>query len=339
MLVPFSMDGRRTMKRREFVALLGGVATWPLAARAQQPAVPVIGYLVTGLSQDESTVLAAFRKGLSETGHVEGRNVAVEYRFAQNEFDRLPELATDLVRRRVSVIVTSAGGTAPALAAKTATTTIPIVFGTGGDPVQMGLVASLNRPGGNITGIAIMNVEIVPKRLGLLRELLPGAARFGVLVNPNNPNTEPIIKDAQAAGPALGRQIEILTAGTNREIDTVFASLAQKRVDALLVNPDPLFVNRRVQLATLAARNAVPTIFGERDSVAVGGLMSYGASQTDQARQVGIYTGRILKGEKPADLPVMQAVKFEFIINLQTATALGLAFPPGLLSIADEVIE
>jgi putative tryptophan/tyrosine transport system substrate-binding protein len=327
------------MRRREFVGLVGGAAAWPLAARAQQPPVTVIGYLVTFPRNDVDLTLAAFRKGLSEAGFVEDRNVAIEYRFAENNFDRLPELAADLVRRRVAVIVTPSAGTAPALAAKAATTTIPIVFGTGGDPIQMGLVASLNRPGGNVTGVAVMNVEIVPKRLGILRELLPKAARIGVLVNPNNPNTEPIVKGAQAAAPALGQEIEVVTAGNAREIDAAFASLAQKRIDALLINPDPLYVDRRAQIVTLATRLAMPAIFGERDSVAAGGLMSYGASQTDLARQVGLYVGRILKGEKPAELPVMQAVKFEFIINLRTAKALGLTIPSGVLSIVDEVIE
>ena len=327
------------LRRREFIAALGGATAWPLAARAQRPPATVIGYLSTGLADLDSLSGRAFRKGLSEAGFIEGRNLAIEYRFAENNFGRLPDLAADLVQHRVAVIVIPNGGTAPALAAKAATTTIPIVFGTGGDPVQMGLVASLNRPGGNVTGIAIMNVEIVPKRLGVLRELLPKATRIGVLVNPNNPNTEPIVKQAQAAAPALGQEIEVVTAGNAREIDTAFASLVQKRIEALMINPDPVFANRRVQIATLATRQAMPAIFGERESVDAGGLMSYGASQTDLARQVGLYVGRILKGDKPADLPVMQAVKFEFIINLQTARAFGIEVPPTLLALADEVIE
>jgi putative tryptophan/tyrosine transport system substrate-binding protein len=322
------------IRRRDFIAGLGGAAAWPLAARAQQPLPIVIGYLVTFARND--LTLAAFRKGMSDAGFIEGRNLAIEYRFAENNFGRLPELAADLVRRRVAVIATPNAGTASTLAAKAATTTIPIVFGTGGDPVRMGLVASLNRPGGNVTGIAIMNVEIVSKRLGILRELLPKAVRIGVLVNPNNPNTEPIVKDARAAAPALGQEIEVVTAGNTREIDEAFANLAQKRIDALMINPDPLY---GMEIGTLATRHGMPAIFGDRDSVATGGLMSYGASQTELARQVGLYVGRILKGEKPAEMPVMQAVKFEFIINLQTARAFGIEVPPALLAVADEVIE
>jgi putative tryptophan/tyrosine transport system substrate-binding protein len=325
--------------RREFTTLLGGaIAAWPLAARAQQPAIPVVGYLYSGSPEPTAHYIAAFRKGLSETGYVEGRNVAIEYRFAHNEIDRLPELASDLVRRRVAVIATP-GGPYAVLAAKAATTTIPIVFSTGGDPVQSGLVASFNRPGGNVTGVASMNVELGAKRLGLLHELLPGAARFAVLVDPTSPAAESITTDAQAAASAVGRQIEVLTAGTNREIDTAFASLVQKRADAVLVGPHPLFNNRRVQIVTLAARHAVPTIYTNREFAEVGGLMSYGASQTDQFRQVGIYTGRILKGEKPADLPVMQPTRFEFVINLQTARTLGITVAATLLALADEVIE
>jgi putative ABC transport system substrate-binding protein len=274
---------------------------------------------------------------LSEAGFVENRDVAIEYRFAENNFNRLPELAADLVRRRVTVIVSPNGGTAPTLAAKAATSTIPIVFGTGGDPVRMGLVSSLNRPGGNVTGIAIMNVEIVPKRLEILRALLPKAMRVGVLVNPNNPNAQPIVKDAQAVASALGQEVETVAAGSIHEIEAAFASLTQKRIAALMINPDPLY--DAVQIVTLATRYAVPAIFGDREFVAVGGLMSYGASQIDLARQVGLYVGRILKGEKPAELPVMQAVKFEFIINLQTARAFGIEVPQTLLATADEVIE
>ena len=326
------------MNRREFITLLGSAAAaWPLSTRAQQPVMPVIGYLGAGLPEAFAHLVAAFRKGLSETGYVEGRNVAIEYRWAHNENDRLPELAADLVRRRVAVIVTPLS-TPAALAAKAATATIPIVV-SGGDPVQSGLVASLNQPGGNVTGINAMNAELMPKRLGLLHELLPGAVRFAVLVNPNNPFTASIVKDLQAAAVTIGRQIEALTAGTNREIDTAFASLAQKRADALLVSPDALFITRRVQLATAAMRYAVPAIYSFREDTEAGGLMSYGSNFTDIFRQVGIYTGRILKGEKPADLPVMQPTKFEFIINLQTARLLGITVPATLLATADEVIE
>ncbi len=300
--------------------------------------MPVVGYLYAGSPEPSAIQVAAFRKGLSETGYVEGRNVAIEFRWAHNEIDRLPELAADLVRRRVAVIVTP-GSVTPALAAKAATTTIPIVFSSGADPVQSGLVASLNRPGGNVTGFSTMSNEIGAKRLGLLHELLPGAARFAVLVNPNSPTAELQIKDAQAAASTIGRQVEILYAGTNSEIDTAFASLVQKRADALLVSSEGFFTNRRVQLVTLAARHAVPAIYHVREFAEAGGLMSYGPSQTDQWRQVGIYVGRILKGEKPADLPVMRPTKFEFIINLQTARLLGITVPPTLLAIADEVIE
>jgi putative ABC transport system substrate-binding protein len=326
------------MRRREFITLLGGTAAaWPRAARAQQRALPVIGYLHTGTAAEGAPFAAAFSKGLSETGYTVGRNVAIEFRFAENQTDRLPELAADLVRRRVTVIATM-GGLSPALSAKAATTTIPIVFGSGGDPVEAGLVASLNRPGGNLTGISFMIVELMPKRLGLLHELLPRAIRFAVLVNPNI-NAQPSINAVQAAASSIGRQIEVVYAATNREIDTAFTVLLQKRADALLVNAAPLFNNRHVQLATLAARHAVPAIYYDRVFTAAGGLMSYGASLLDQYGQVGIYTGRVLKGEKPADLPVIQPTKFEFVINQQTARTLGLEVPPTLLALADEVIE
>jgi putative ABC transport system substrate-binding protein len=327
------------MRRREFIALLGGAAaSWPLAARAQQPAMPVIGYLGTGAPERIAHLVVAFRKGLSETGYIEGRNVTIEFRWAQNDTNQLPELAADLVRRQVTVIVAPLS-TPAVFAAKAATTTIPIVFGTGGDPVKLGLVVSLNRPGGNLTGVSVLQVEIAAKRLGLLHELLPGAARFAILVNPNNSLTKTLIVDARAAAATIGRQIEILTATTNRDIDTAFASLLQKRIDALLVSPDRLFLDRRVQLATLAVRHAVPAIYPVREFAEAGGLMSYGTSFVDTYRQIGIYTGRILNGEKPADLPVVQATKFEFIINLQTAKALGLSIPPTLLARANEVIE
>jgi putative ABC transport system substrate-binding protein len=275
---------------------------------------------------------------LSETDFVEGRNVAIEYRFAENQPNRLPEMIADLTHRRVTVIA-ALGGLAPALAAKAATTTIPIVFGTGGDPVEAGLVASLNRPGGNLTGFSFLIVELMPKRLGLLQELQPLAARFAVLVNPNSPNAEPVIKGVQAAASTIGRQVEIFNASTDREIETAFADLARKGADGLVVSPDPLFSNRRVQLAALAARYAVPAMYYDRAFAEAGGLMSYGSNIADQYHQAGIYAGRILKGEKPADLPVLQSTKFEFVINLKIARALGLDLPPTLLAIADEVIE
>jgi len=325
-------------RRREFITLLGGgAAAWPIAARGQQAAMPVIGYLSVTAPEASQPFIAALRKGLSETGYVEGRNVAIEYRWAHNEHDRLPELAADLVRRQVAVIATSS--TPAALAAKAATTTIPIVFSGGADPVQSGLVASLNRPGGNVTGLSSMNTDLIGKRLGILHELLPVAARFAVLVDPNAANAESTITDAQAAAAAIGRQIEVLTASSNREIDAAFASLVQKRIEVLLVSPHTLFFNRRVQLVTLGVRHAAPAIYPTREFVEAGGLMSYGSSVPDIQRQVGIYVGRILKGEKPADLPVVRPTKFELVINLQTARLLGIEVPATLLAIADEVIE
>jgi putative tryptophan/tyrosine transport system substrate-binding protein len=326
------------VKRREFLTLLGGAAAWPLAARAQQQPIPVIGYLYEGWPEPTAQLLAAFRKGLSETGYVEGRNATIEFRWALGQYDRLPELAGELVRRRVAVIV-APGGMPAALAAKAATTTIPIVFGTGGDPERTGLVASLNRPGGNITGVSAMNVELTTKRFGFLHELLPGAARFAVLVNPDSPLTEPAITDLRAAASSIGRELEVLTAKTNHDINAAFESLVQKRADALFINGDPFFTSRVVQLATLAVHHRVPAIYALRDFVMAGGLMSYGASFADMFRQVGIYAGRVLKGEKPADLPVLQATKFELVINAQTARMLSLTVPQSLLAIADEVIE
>ena len=327
------------MRRREFITLLGGaVATWPRAAGAQQAAMPVIGYLYTGAPDTGAHYAAAFRKGLSELGFSEGQNVTIEYRWAHNDPARLPELAADLVRRRVAVIVTP-GTSASALAAKAATTTIPIVFRTGGDPIQLGLVASLNRPGGNVTGVTAMSAEVGTKRVGLLHELLPHATRFAALTNPNDPNAEPVSKDLKAAAAAVGRRLELFPATNIREIDVAFANLVQKRPDALVIVPQGLLINRRLQIVTLATRHALPAIYPSREFAEIGGLMSYGSSPTDQYRQTGIFTGRVLKGEKPADMPVLRATKFEFIINLQTAKAFGLEIPPMLLARADEVIE
>ena len=326
------------MKRRAFITLLGGTAAaWPLAARAQQAATPVIGYLHLGSPGTRRDQVAAFHKGLNELGFAEGRNVAVEYRWADNEYGRLAELVADLIHRRVSVIVAPAGIPATK-AAKALTTTIPIVFSTSVDPVEAGVVPSLNRPGGNVTGITDMGEDVVAKQLGLLHELLP-AARLAVLVNPNSPVAEPTIMDAQSAASAIGRPIEVLTAGTKLDIDAAFASLEQKRADALLIANDALFTTRLVQLVTLAIRRAVPTIYSQREFTEAGGLMSYGSSVIDRERQLGVYTGRILKGEKPADLPVLRATKFEFVVNLQTAKTIDVDVPPTLLARADEVIE
>jgi len=325
------------IRRREFITLLGGAAAWPLAARAQQ-AMPVVGYLATGRPETNARFVAAFRKGLSETGYVEGRNVAIEYRWAHEDYDRLPELASDLVRRGMSVIAAT-GGSLTVRAAKAASAKIPIVFGTGDDPVQAGFVSSLNRPGGNLTGVVTMNVELAAKRLGLLRELLPTATRFAVFLNPNNPAASSATREALADTSVTGGQIEFLTVSTTSDLNAAFASLVQKRTEALLITPDTLFVSRRVQLLTLAARHAVPTIYPSREFAEAGGLMSYGSSFTDMFRQAGAYTGRILQGAIPADLPVMRATTFEFIVNLQTAKALDIDVPPTLLARADEVIE
>jgi len=323
------------MKRRQFIAWLGSAAAVsPLAVRAQQPALPVIGYLTP---ETDVNFAAAFRAGLSETGFVEGRNVAIEYRFAFNDYSRLKDLAADLERRRVSVIVATGG--AAALAAKAVTSTIPIVFGTTGDPVQSGLVASLNHPGGNITGITTLGVEVAAKQVGLLHELLPRASRFAVLQNPVPPYVDTVIAEAQAMAAKIGRQIEVLHAGNAREIDAAFATIVQKHADALLVIPSALFSNRRVQIVSLATRHVVPAIFPYREDAEAGGLMSYGSSSADRFRQMGIYTGSILKGAKPADLPVVQSTKFDFIVNAQTARTLGLTIPETLLATADEVIQ
>ncbi len=330
------------MRRREFIAFItligGAAATCPMAARAQQSAMPVIGLLLSGTAADGGLahVLAGFRAGLGETGYVEGKNMAIEYRWAQGKSEVLSELAADLARRRVTVIA-APGSVLAALAAKRATTTIPIVFSTGADPVQIGLVASLNRPGGNVTGVSFMNWELTAKRLGLLRELLPGAGRFAVLVDPQDPAAESSITDLEAAASALGVQLEILPVRSNRDVDPAFAIFEQKRADALLVSPQALLLNRRTQILTLAARHAVPAIYPAREWTTAGGLMSYGSSLADQYTQAGIYTGRILKGEK--DLPILRATKFDFVVNLQTASALRIEIPPTLLARADEVIE
>jgi len=328
-----------TIGRRELLVALGGAAAaWPLAARAQQTAMPVVEFLGSSSAADRTRLVTAFRQGIRESGYVEGENVAIEYRWAQDQYDRLPDLAADLVRRQVTVI--AAHDTPSSIVAKAATTTIPIVFASGADPVKLGLVASLNRPGGNVTGVTFVVAELGAKLLGLLHELQPGAVRVGVLVDPNFAPTQSFVSDVQAAALSIGKQIDVLVeASTGRDIDTAFASLAQKPIDALLVAPSPLFNNRRVQLATLAAYHRVPAIYPLRDFAEVGGLMSYGTSITEANRLAGVYVGRVLKGAKPADLPVMQSTKFEFVINLNTAKAFGLSLPPGLLAIADEVIE
>jgi putative ABC transport system substrate-binding protein len=327
------------MRRREFVTLIGGAAAaWPLAVRAQQAATPVIGLLHPGSPEANPKFMAEFRKGLGETGYVEGRNVTIEYRWAHGETGRLSELAADLTSGPVTVIA-APGSVAAALAAKAATATIPIVSASGADPVQVGLVASLNRPGGNVTGITSMNSGLGAKQLGILHRLLGRDGRFAVLLNPSNPQRESVIAEVQAAASSMGQQLEILTATTKRDLSPAFSAAVQKRIDALLISADPLFTNSPVQLATLAARHGMPAIYALREFAQAGGLMSYGSNFAELFRQAGIYTGRVLKGEKPADLPILQATKFEFVVNLQTAEALGLEVPATLLALADEVIE
>jgi putative ABC transport system substrate-binding protein len=326
------------MRRRQFIAGLGSAAAWPVVARAQQPAIPVIGVLHSQSADDnDKNFIIPFLQSLKETGFVEGQNVAIENRWAENQYDRLPALAADLVRRRVAVIV--AGSALPALAAKAATTTIPIVFGTGGDPVALGLVASLNRPGANLTGSAFLVAELAPKQLQLLHELIPKAARFGVLVDPIYPFTQSVVADLQASAPLLGVQLVFMNASTDSDLETAFATFSQQRIGAVLVENSSFYVRRMEQLVALAARHELPAIYAFGEYALAGGLMSYGSSIRYFFRQLGIYTGRILKGENPADLPVQQITKIDLVINLRTAKALGLTIPETLLATADEVIQ
>ena len=325
------------LKRRDFITVLGGVAAaWPLAAHAQQATMSVIGFIDPTSPDTAPHRLVGFRQGLKETGYVEGENVAIVYRFAENQVERLPEQAADLVRRQVAVIVTFANGS---LAAKAATTTIPIVFIAAEDPVKVGLVATLARPGGNLTGINFLSAELVAKRLELVRELVPAATRVSVLVNPTGPTSETTLRDTLSAARAIGLEIQVLNASTSREINAAFATFVRDRPDALFVDIDPFFTTRRMQLVHLASHHRIPATYASRQFAEVGGLMSYGSNLTDAWRQVGVYTGRILKGAKPADLPVVQATKFELVINAETARMLGLEVPPTLLARADEVIE
>jgi len=325
------------MRRREFITLLSGAAAWPLAARAQQPALPVIGWLHSGSPGPYGRILAAFRQGLKEAGYVEGQNATIEYRWAHGQYERLPALAAELIHRPVAVL--AATSTPAALAAKAATTTVPTVFTTAFNPMELGLVASLSRPGGNITGASQLNVEIGPKRLELVRELIPTATIVGLLVNPTNPVAKALSRDLEAAAPTLGLQLDILHASTERDIDEAFATLVQRRASALVIVADPFFVSQSEQLGALTLRHAVPSMFQYHEFVHAGGLMSYNGSNADSYRWAGNYSGRILKGEKPADLPVQQSTKVELIINLKTAKALGLVVPTTLLARVDEVIE
>ena len=325
------------MNRREFITLLGGATMWPVAARAQQPAVPVIGFLNGASPVGYAPFAAAFREGLKEAGYVDGQNAAIEYRWANGRYDRLPALAADLIQRKVAVI--AATSSPAAQAAKTATSTVPIVFTTGDDPIKLGLVASLNRPGGNVTGVSSLLVEIGSKQLGLLREVAPGTTAIAVLINPNFPGTERQLRDVDAAARVLGLQLIVLTASTERDMETGFATMAQKGGVALLVGVDPFFLERRDHIVALAARHSIPAIYPVRDFAVAGGLMSYGSDFADSYRQAGVYAGRIVRGEKPADLPVQRSTKFEFVINFKTAKALGLTVSNSMQLLADEVIE
>lgn len=332
------------MQRREFIALLGGAAlacnfAWPIAARAQQPATPVVGFL-NSQSADRLPAAwpAAFVQGLNEEGYIAGQNVAIEYRWAAGQYEQLPALAADLVRRQVKVLAAT-GGDVVTLAAKSATTTIPIVFSSGYDPVKLGLVASLARPGGNLTGVSVIAGALGAKRLGLLREALPKAALIAVMVQPDNPNVARDVEDVTKAASDISARVQVLPVRSEAEVDAAFAGIVRERADALMVNPDPFFVTQRKHLIALAEQHKIPTIYYSRDYPVAGGLMSYGASFADAYRQIGVYVGRVLKGEKPADLPVLQPTKFELVINLKTAKALGLTLSSGLLAIADEVIE
>jgi putative tryptophan/tyrosine transport system substrate-binding protein len=326
------------VKRRDFITLLGGAAAWPLAARGQQPTMPAVGFLGSSSAAEWLPFVNAFQRGLKETGYIEGENFTIEYRWADGQYDRLPALAADLVRRQVAVIF-AAGSPVPALAAKAATATIPIVFALGIDPVQFGLVASLNRPGGNITGVNFLVGHLTEKALGLIHELIPNVAVAGMFVNPNNPNADSVTRNARETARSLSLQLHILNAGTTLEIDAAFAGLVEQRIGMLLSSADPFFMGRRDQFVALAARHAVPTIYFAREFVTAGGLMSYGTSISDAYRRAGVYTGKILKGARPADLPIEQSTRFEFAINLTTAKTLGLQIPDKLLALADEVIE
>jgi putative ABC transport system substrate-binding protein len=327
------------MRRREFIALFGGAAAvWPLVARAQQLAMPVIGYLMSGSSDRSTSLLQAFRQGLQVAGFVEGQNVTIEYRWADGQYDRLSELAADLVRHKVSVIVAT-GGPLPALAAKSATHTIPIVFQSGSDPVAQGLVGSISRPGGNLSGVTTMAAELGPKRLELLHEMVPAATAVAFLMNPATPSSMNLAKDIQAAADTLGLQIHVLNVRTDRDLDTAFATLVQLQLGGLAIAPDPFFTGHSEKLAVMTVHQMIPTVYQGREFVEAGGLMSFGGSFTDSYRQLGIYAGRMLKGEKPADLPVQQATKVELVINLKTAKAFGITVPMTLLGRADEVIE
>jgi putative ABC transport system substrate-binding protein len=326
------------MKRREFIALVGGAAAWPLAARAQQAVKPAVGFLGSSSAAEWGPFVTAFQRGLKETGYVEGENVSIEYRWADGQYHRLPELAADLVHRQVTVIL-AAGSPVPALAAKAATATIPIVFALGIDPVQFGLVASLNRPGGNITGVNFLVGHLAEKALGLIHELLPNVGVAGMFVNPNNPNADSVTRNARETARSLGLQLRILSAGTVPDIDAAFGSVVEQRIGVLLSGADPFILGRREQLVALAARHAVPAIYFAREFVTAGGLMSYGTSISDAYRRAGVYTAKILKGARPADLPVEQSTRFEFVINLKAASTLRLTIPDKLLALADEVIE